>query len=652
LTEQNLVIERLKERKNRSTGMLTGWLHDLVSRHAAPGATVVPYVPFRTPFRPLTQKTAASGEQSSNLVHRQLFSGFARSVAQKFEDVKTLVPYVSKITGEKMKTWDEVERVFPGAALSGSSRHEEPLQPGEMRSGTVIQKFDMFPKPGQPIESFKAQSTQTTSRTRTKEAAPQKKALTPGQRLFSRVTEITPNKSYESQSEIADEFEEPETTLPQPFEQPEHQTVFPEPSQAEVEPEPRLMENEPELQTPDEPVKQALAKEVSENITEPKPPKPSDSPVEMPLHRAPGREEPARPEKREAKKEESREKPLIAVSKAQPVAPLAGEKLPKAIPVRKESERQEKVHRALPATGKTERIPLHAHQSPITSRVVQRSPDFPDTPVQKELMPPETGEEQKTISAQQMMPTLTETDISFSSMPRIQGEKSGEDQESRSSVTDVEMPLRKVVQRRQQVSRGLVQATKGVQLAPAAQQPPLVQHAQSPLFSPQKYQMELNTGRFDAQGEEKTESSVSALPLSFNYPRNLPASSQERAASFNANIPERDAENRPAPSMMQNDLSVLQPSQMQSQPITPESFVMLNQKRQPQISTSGEMQRGATSASAQSNNVVQRVGASPEQPATPPPTPPTDLGQLADDVLPFVKRLLEIERERTRGSFR
>ena len=79
---------------------------------------------------------------------------------------------------------------------------------------------------------------------------------------------------------------------------------------------------------------------------------------------------------------------------------------------------------------------------------------------------------------------------------------------------------------------------------------------------------------------------------------------------------------------------------------------MLNQKRQPQISTSSEMQRGTISANAQSNNVVQRVGASPEQPESPASVPPTDLGKLADDVLPYVKRLMEIERERTRGSYR
>jgi hypothetical protein len=200
-------------------------------------------------------------------------------------------------------------------------------------------------------------------------------------------------------------------------------------------------------------------------------------------------------------------------------------------------------------------------------------------------------------------------------------------------------------------------------MKPVAQQPPMVQQPQSPLISPQKYKMELNTSNFDVPGEEVSQSGVSALPLSFNLSRNLPAGWQARTTSShptmpqqkmlsNLPAPEREAENRLSPSLMQNDLTRIQPSQMQSQLINQESFVMLNPKRQPQISTSREMQRGAISATAQSNNVVQRSGASPEQPEPPASAPPTDLGKLADDVLPYVKRLLEIERERTRGSYR
>jgi hypothetical protein len=647
LAEQNLVVERLKERRNGSTGMLTGWLRDLVSRHAAPGASVVPYVPFRTPFRPLTQKATTSGEQGSNLVHRQMFDGFARSVAQKFEDTKALVPYVSKITDEKTKTWGEVERVFSGAQ-SGSIRHEEPLQPGEMRSGTVIQKFDMFPKPGQPVESFKAQSTPSISRTRTKETAPPKKGVTPGQRLFSRVTEITPNKPYEPQSEAAaDEVDEPEKTSLHPDVQP----AYPEPSLADVE---------PELQTPAKPVQQTQAEDEPENLLEAKPQKPSNSPVDMPLHQTPGREEPVKPEKREVKQEETREKPLIAVPKAQPVAKSVDEKLPKAMPVRKESEQQDKVHRALPVTAKPGKIPLQTRQGPMTSRVVQRSTDLPETSVQNESALPEIGEEQKAASVQQIMPPMPEADAL---MPRLQFEQPASEQESQSAITGLEMPLRKDVQQRQQTSKGLVHSTKAVQMKPAAQQPLLVQQPQSPLISPQKYKMELNTSNFDVPGEEVSQSGVSALPLSFNLSRNLPAGWQARTTSSHPTMPEqkmlshlpapqREAENRLSPSLMQNDLTSIQPSQMQSQLINQESFVMLNPKRQPQISTSSEMQRGVKSAIAQSNNVVQRSGASPEQPEPPASAPPTDLGKLADDVLPYVKRLLEIERERTRGSYR
>jgi hypothetical protein len=60
----------------------------------------------------------------------------------------------------------------------------------------------------------------------------------------------------------------------------------------------------------------------------------------------------------------------------------------------------------------------------------------------------------------------------------------------------------------------------------------------------------------------------------------------------------------------------------------------------------GNIQAGQAVQAA--NNVVQREGGE----VSPPSSPSTDLTSLADDVFPFIKRLLEIERERTHGSLR
>jgi hypothetical protein len=332
--------------------MLTGWLRDLVSRHAAPGGIGCPLRSFQDSFSSFDHKKRLLRVNKVPILFIvKCLMGLPEALHKNLRIQKRLFLMFPKSQARKTKTWGEVERVFSGAQ-SGSIRHEEPLQPGEMRSGTVIQKFDMFPKPGQPVESFKAQSTPSTSRTRTKETAPPKKGVTPGQRLFSRVTEITPNKPYEPQSEAAaDEVEEPEKTSLQPDVQP----AYPEPSLADVE---------PELQTPAKPVQQTQAEDEPENLLEAKPQKPSNSPVDMPLHQTPGREEPVKPEKREAKQEETREKPLIAVPKAQPVAKSVDEKLPKAMPVRKETEQQDKVHRALPVTAKPGKIPLQTAKAP------------------------------------------------------------------------------------------------------------------------------------------------------------------------------------------------------------------------------------------------------------------------------------------------
>jgi hypothetical protein len=200
----------------------------------------------------------------------------------------------------------------------------------------------------------------------------------------------------------------------------------------------------------------------------------------------------------------------------------------------------------------------------MTSRVVQRSTDLPETSVQNESALPEIGEEQKTASVQQIMPPMTEADAL---MPRVQFEQPASEQESQSAITGVEMPLRRVVQQRQQTSKGLVHSTKAVQMKPAAQQPLLVQQPQSPLISHTKYKMELNTSNFDVPGEEVSQSGVSALPLSFNLSRNLPAGWQSRTTSShptmseqkmlsNLPAPQREAENRLSPSLMQNDLTM------------------------------------------------------------------------------------------------
>jgi hypothetical protein len=101
-----------------------------------------------------------------------------------------------------------------------------------MRQGTVLNRFDMFPKPGQTIGSFKEQTRSTPSRPRPG-AASQKPAVRPGSRLYSRVEEVT--RPAPATSDQPPEKDTPQTRPPEGAIAPEPPSKpAQEPSQSDI----------------------------------------------------------------------------------------------------------------------------------------------------------------------------------------------------------------------------------------------------------------------------------------------------------------------------------------------------------------------------------------------------------------------------------
>jgi hypothetical protein len=83
-------------------------------------------------------------------------------------------------------------------------------------------------------------------------------------------------------------------------------------------------------------------------------------------------------------------------------------------------------------------------------------------------------------------------------------------------------------------------------------------------------------------------------------------------------------------------------------PQQPEQFVA----RPPKPVVQNETRQVSMPAPSATAKVVQRELESPAAESSPDTPEPPDYKQLAEDVFPFVKHLLEIENERTRGSSR
>jgi len=596
LAALNPIVERLKEQRKHLGSMLTTWPHGRKLHPAEQSQQ--PDLLSKSRFRLTVQRNPVLDPQKSDIVHREKYVSLMKSVTQKYQAVKEMVPLALNSRFEE-GSWGVLERIFPGRASAG--KPEEPLQPGEMRSGTVIQKFNMFPKPGQSLDDFKRRVEPVREQPRHKDVTHKKTLVESGQRLFSKITEIPSNSPpldlSAGQPEEAAEFFEPnlhqneDHALPEldPMEMPapllptelRSETLIPINSESDVS-KPDFQELPSSLEKKDVPSKLPLAvpsKSVESGISQKN----------------------IKPEAEDAGVSE-KAKPIIPPIRNQQPEALPVKKvippkaeIPKAIPTKRE------VPKALPSALNQERKPLPIRQNILASKVVQRAPEHSDNP--------------KPIPAE--MPTHFKPSMTYEQPADIIPQAESE---------SMEMPIRLVVDQRRQFARGIFNSPMPIHTqAPA--QTPLIRNPQRPLFSPQKYRYEAEVKNYDQPipANEQILSSGTSLPLDLAETF-LPRVHSERILDSVYQTTEKTP--KPQPAILRTDPPVLQPFKPAA----------IAGKETPVRSTSGI--------------AVQREIEQPDENPEMQVAPKTDYKKLAEDVYPFVKRLLEIENERSRGNLR
>jgi hypothetical protein len=315
------------------------------------------------------------------------------------------------------------------------------------------------------------------------------------------------------------------------------------------------------------------------------------------------------------KKAKSRKEEAAVHEKAKPITPPPSTRQPEALPVKKVIPPKAEIPKAIPTRRENTKVlppvsrqeikPLPIRQNITAGKVVQRTPEQPVS--------------SKPIPAEKPSPVPSQTEPA---MPHIQPVEFNPQAESEK----VEFPMRIVANQRRQFAKGFFDVPMPVFSQNPAQSP-LVRNPQKPLFSPQKYRFESNAKNYDQLMPVNEHIQASEASLSMDLADTISPVVHAESTPDSVHQMTQMTPN-PQPAVLRAEAPVFRP-------FNPAAIV---RKETPIRSASG--------------NAVQREVEQPSENPEPQAAPKTDYKKLAEDVYPFVKRLLEIEKERSRGNLR
>ena len=699
---KNPIINRIKGHKQQVKGMLTPGL-----RASSAGSQTGNLSALFTHFSVGKAKEASS--KMRILDHRKMGKmqaetgkAFFEAIPEKFQNVQSLLHLNPNVSREN-NIWQEIDKTLPS---QGSTQYEEPLEPGEMRAGSVIQKFSMFPKEGQSIESFKKQAQSLPKPSAKRRSVAQKPKVDPRSRLFSRVQEVSASQPPTEVTERPPEKPAPAKdntiqrqvdTAPQP---PAQKT----PTVSDVvEKAPPPPSQPPAIKQPAKPVSlspkadapkaQATAQKTEpapqlalKKVAQVKPARTAEKKETQPEKDVPAlKDEPLTKETQPAPQAKSAPQKAHAATQEPEAAPQARIAVQKTVPQKKESVRlkakaisvpkkpvqlkpatvqrqvdvpaKAAVKASSPAPTRQER-PLAPPSSKMQKASVERKPDAP--PVEFPQQQQEPVRESKAPLAP-IEKTPEKTDAPF--VPPTQEVK-----QTQAETTSPEMPLRKKIQARQTAPKAIKALRPEKLISPKS--PPLMKAPLRPLVSREKYsraEKPAEPGQESAMQMPRTPepSAPSALPAEFaafesmvgarpsmpQAPPSVPSQVSSQSAPLSQAPPPmalaktpRIVQTVPDAVEEQKQAALLEQQKEQLPPAS----------REPSITLPDSSRQLLTSkVSASGNSVVQRQPAEATSDDTQSEKERApNLDQLAEDVLPFVKRILEIESERIPGNWR
>jgi len=299
------------------------------------------------------------------------------SLPEKFGNIRSML-HLHPTSTTSTNMWQEVDRTLP---ITGTAAQpESAVEPGVMRQGSIIQKFQTVPKPGQSIESFKQQVQKSP---RSSEQPPQRKPnasrkLDASYRRFSKVEEVTTRKQ---EAPISDS---PNVEVP-PVESSE-----PQPS------EPKSPNDTIQRQLDSEPISPDMVKKVSlPSLDLPKSrtvslPERSDSPVAkeqapdaIPAFEPESEPLPSTDEVEVIRSSQSQHEPVLDVPIAKAVHPIKnsledGNRPLRALPVKKKKGKDEKLEPEIPKAEprkSQQKLPTMQERAPVAQPASQIRPE-------------------------------------------------------------------------------------------------------------------------------------------------------------------------------------------------------------------------------------------------------------------------------------
>lgn len=574
-------------------------------------------------------------------------TSLSNDILNKFAEIQK-ISHFNPGKPRRESIWSSLETPLPDTQLS---RQETSLESDVMRSGSIIQKMSTVPRPGQSLDSFKDQVQKQPHPK--KPSFDKKQVIDKNTRRFSQVQEITPGQKLTSPERPAVPLKSDETQPPviQDRETPEKGTIQPQP--------------DPTVSIPEKPVATPRA----ETPVSRTPDKESSS-LEMPLPDKSRTSQPAvRVDKKTPPQSGSKDSPVAQphqrpikaeekiVHPPQAQIPIQENEILKAVPIVKKPPVQAELKKAQPVK-KEQKEP----QKPVARPTLKNKPDTSAAPVRPVIQRQSDADFPPSAPVRPVIQRQPDADFPPSApvRPAVQ-------QPSQTSAPSVKLklpappapdetdsgrpglPLLQNIDYRQNASRSL-RVIASDQMKPAAQ-PRLIHPEDKSLLIRSKHRTTSNESSHPGRSAKKDPAPFQKQDQPFSpsrIPDSLPLYMPHQSLVSQAPIPH-------------NLLPISMPlaSPVAATPLArqaPESEAVSS----PVPSQVAQISR-PTPALAKTNNTIQRTweGHTPPSPHSSGESAEdtgrsesTDLQALAENVFPFVKRILEIEADRSSGKLR
>ncbi|MCB2179901.1 hypothetical protein KQH54_02135 [bacterium] len=644
MATQNLIIQNIQKRISRINNMI-----HVGKRLSSPGEpTLAQGFSIGEQFVRAAKKMRFLDKKNLGNIQPEDLSKAGSAITHKFENVNQLLRLPPKNTNDP-SFWSDLEKSYFNQ--SGGSP-ETPPQSGALQRGTVIQKYDMFPKAGQSLDSFiKQRSTLPKSVPPKRKPTPPKKSPTPTDRLYSRIEEIKPGKMADPLPEIQQE-QKPSQVQSKPETLPKIENPVDQP-----ESKPALSAKE--SPTLDLPPTQAKADEIITKAPEANLPKPA-----LPQAKAP------------KKKNQASAKPTLATAKPKPK--------PKSAPSSVQRQLDTSKPRPAATPDKPETSAKKSQASPTLDQLPTSSPPTKidsETLQAAEAKPTSATKPSMELPTRQKPPKSTSIEDTEASTQKAAAQPTAEalTAESKTKTPKTEHPLQDQILQHRKQSKKIISLNKEI-LKPVTQLKDLA------IF---KEQIKIQFPTTPPEPSKRSEKSTSLpdfhqLAASFHSApaQDGPQTPQYEMRPGTPTAPQTPTHNSPKTSTAMEPLAMEVPQRRAFPPVpSPTQLAQaktavqpapvqpaLQQTAKPSPATANTVQRiiddipsienkatnavrGMAGASNQNSPASSSASAS-EGSGSSTNVGSVDLDQLAKDIIPMVKRLLEIEAERSSRFFK